>query len=81
MRNGLSGSVERISWRCGSLGSSTPTSCATSGHQAPAAMTTVSQPMRPRSVSTARTRPAEMSNPVTVVKVSTRTPRFCAAWA
>ena len=81
VRNGLSGSVERISWRCGSLGSFTPASFATSGLQAPAAITTVSQAMRPRSVSTARTRPPEMSKPVTVVKVSTRTPRFCAACA
>ena len=41
VRNGFRGSVERISWRCGSLGSFTPASCATSGLQAPAAITTV----------------------------------------
>ena len=38
-RNGLSGSVDRISWRCGRLGSDAPTSRATSGDQAPAAQT------------------------------------------
>ena len=35
-RKGLSGSVERISWRCGRFGTSTPTIFAMVGDQAPA---------------------------------------------
>src|SRR4029078_12181076 len=38
-RNGFSGSVDRISWRWGRLGSDAPTRRATSGDPAPAAAT------------------------------------------
>ena len=66
--------MTRISCRSGSLGSFTPQSAATSRLQAPAAFTTVSQAMVPRSVTTAVTRRPSRSKPRTPVKVSTFAP-------
>jgi hypothetical protein len=77
----LSGSVEQISWRCGQLGRSTPTIFARTGLHAPAASITSCVRMVPREVTTAVTRPAEVSTSRTSVKVWIATPRSSHAFA
>ena len=72
------GSVH-TSWCCtATSGIGTPAIAPTVGPQNPAQISTRSHSTVPRSVSTARTRPSRMSNPVTVTPPSNPTPR---AWA
>ncbi len=52
----------------------TPASRPTSAENIPAAITTTSHSMSPRSVRTRRTRPPELSIPVTRVEVKMRAP-------
>ncbi len=76
---GFTGSVTRISWRTGWLGSSTPARAATRLDQAPAALTTTPAPTRPRGVTTSTTFPFRTTSSVTGVNFSSRTPKRRAA--
>ena len=72
---GLSGSLEQISCRCGRFGSSIPSQRATSGLDAPAAFTTALVRIVPFSVTTALMLPPWVSMAVARVNGCTSTPR------
>ena len=75
------GSVTAYWCRRGRTGSATPAIRPTSGPQMPAAQTTISVSIEPRSVLTVRTRPPATSMPVTRVEPKKRTPRSAASAA
>src|SRR5918996_254913 len=68
------GCVTKYWCEIGSTGMRTPASRPTSAENMPAAITTTSQSMSPRSVRTRRTRPPELSIPTTRVEVKMRAP-------